>query len=305
MSAPVLLSSPLAEDIEPSPQEELEELEHNEYEEHGVAEVEEEEWEEEDYRGEEYDDEEYEYEYGEEEYDDYDEYGDYGEEYQDEEEYGGGRRGTERGVIVDCGWRGIRREDIGGDLRSGGARILASWNPCGRRCLDKYKGPVIKNLKQPGRFVAPNQEYLDRFLNSLSRRLRHRLTPYFKMIQKTMGFEVPSRLPYDLPFQIIRRADELPLFERNSEKDGIMDAVDDCIDDALFWIQLITGDEHKLLGEVERVNTYSFPWGLFYLTFTALNLSTNQSETFQAVADHITSGGGEGSAFTRFIRVKP
>ncbi|KAJ4831556.1 hypothetical protein Tsubulata_045074, partial [Turnera subulata] len=191
---------------------------------------------------------------GEEEYygeeDDYDEYGDYGQEYQDEhgaygyqDEYGG----IERGVIVGGGWRGIGRKDIEGDLRSGGAWIMPSWNPRAGNWLEKKKAPVIKNLKQPGMFVAPNQEYLDMFLNSLSRRLRHRLTPYFKMIQKTMGFEVPPRLSYDLPFLIIRRADEDPLFERNSEKYGIMDAVDDCIDDALFWIQLITENaEHHI-----------------------------------------------------------
>ncbi|KAJ4821829.1 hypothetical protein Tsubulata_043994 [Turnera subulata] len=70
------------------------------------------------------------------------------------------------------------------------------------------------------------------------------------------GFEVPSCLPDDdrLPFLIIRPANEHPLFRRTREKDGIMDDVDECIDNALYWIHLITGDEHKLVGEVERVN---------------------------------------------------
>ncbi|KAJ4849862.1 hypothetical protein Tsubulata_045685 [Turnera subulata] len=68
------------------------------------------------------------------------------------------------------------------------------------------------------------------------------------------GFEVPSCLPDDdrLPFGIIRPANEHPLIKRTGKKNEIMDDMDECIDNALSWIHLITGDQHEL-GEVERV----------------------------------------------------
>ncbi|KAJ4821834.1 hypothetical protein Tsubulata_044001, partial [Turnera subulata] len=114
---------------------------------------------------------------------------------------------------------------------------------------------------------------------------------------------VPSCLPddYHLPFEIIRPANEHPLIKRTGKKNRIMDDVDECIDNALHWIHLITGDQHEL-GEVERVNMYGYPLGFFYLTFKALNLSTKQSETFQAVVHHCRVLRNTNSCF---IRVKP
>ncbi|KAJ4830809.1 hypothetical protein Tsubulata_036997 [Turnera subulata] len=199
-----------------------------------------------------------------------------------------------------------------GELREGGAWFNRFWDP--PPCRYENQPNLREALTYPGTFLAPNQYYLDKFLNCLSKRARQFLTPYFKIIQKTMGFEVPSGLPANrrLPFGIIRPLSEYLDPENRLPKEYLKKAIDMCMDTALEWVQILTGEEHKLQS-VDRVNGYSAWCELYFLTFTASNLSTNQTETFQAViqfqewvADMDEKGNGRKYYVTpSFIRVKP
>ncbi|KAJ4826589.1 hypothetical protein Tsubulata_008540 [Turnera subulata] len=185
---------------------------------------------------------------------------------------------------------------------------------------------------QFGTWVPPTDADIDRFFHeippsdygdraggfpSLRRlctpRYRQYLIPYFRQMRKSWGFEVPflptySRLEYSIIKPVLEDIGctdhdfmRLPL-----RKDGYNDRRGQtwlCIITTVQYLDAITGHKHEPV-EIKRVNVYHECWDSLYLTFTARNMSTDMSQTFQAVV-RLDGSSGDYSCDMHYVRLKP
>ncbi|KAJ4827587.1 hypothetical protein Tsubulata_004816 [Turnera subulata] len=174
-----------------------------------------------------------------------------------------------------------------GSLDGSGVTFNSFWYPP-RWLLNEQleqQQPITKAIMYKGTFVAPTDEILDKFLATLEDHNQDRLRPYFKTIQKSMGFKVPVDLPLNsnLPFTIIRPFHQYsdPKFRVPIEK--LSPRIEKCAHLALSLIDDITGGKHTFVQDVncanvqgvESANVYRCWCELFFLTFILMNEATS------------------------------
>ncbi|KAJ4844863.1 hypothetical protein Tsubulata_004353, partial [Turnera subulata] len=181
-----------------------------------------------------------------------------------------------------------------GSLDGLGVAFNSFWCPP-RWPLDEQleqQQPITKAIMFKGAFAAPTDEILDKFLATLTDQHRDILGPYFKTIQKSMGFNVPVDLPpnSDLPFIIIRPFHQYLDPKYRAPPGELSPRIEKCAHLALSWIDKITCGKHTFVQDVncanvqgvEDANVYRCWCELFFLTFTLVNEATQHRQTFEA-----------------------
>ncbi|KAJ4847119.1 hypothetical protein Tsubulata_024592 [Turnera subulata] len=141
-----------------------------------------------------------------------------------------------------------------------------------------------------GLLMAPTQQHLDKFLKTLGDDHRNLLATYFQELRESQGFEV-SNVPCDdtqLPFPIVR-----PVVQPSNDA-----IVEMCGKEALSRLEWLTpcfevlgimtldsclsDMEHRFV-EMKQATHYLCGRELYFITFTAENLTIKKLHTFRAI----------------------
>ncbi|KAJ4829167.1 hypothetical protein Tsubulata_007027 [Turnera subulata] len=137
----------------------------------------------------------------------------------------------------------------------------------------KDKHSMGEQIPYKGLLMAPTQQLLDKFLDTLRDDHRNSLTKYFHELRESQGFEVPH-VPADdtqLPFQILR-----PVVDPSNDA-----VVKMCWGKALSRLEQLMGMEYRFV-EMKQATRYLCGRELYFLTFVAENLTTKKLHTLRA-----------------------